>query len=135
MKKLIALILVLITITSLSACETTDEPTSDSGFVISTGGVSANTYLLDSWKEEAADGARDYYLSFYLHSSDYYAILTSDSVQFLSDSGEYKPLVDVFEQSVVDIIEFNDYKQGTSAIALIKTKQLIDSKNLILFFQ
>lgn len=134
MKKILAIILTIVMVLSLGACSNQEENTSDSNFVVSTGGPSADTYLLSSWKEEV-DGNREYYLSFYLHSSNYYAILNADSVQFLTDEGEYKALTDAFEASTVEIIDFNEQKQGTSAIALIKTKQMVDNKKIYVLME
>lgn len=134
MKKIIAAILAIIMIFCLAACSE-PQPSTDSNFIVSVGGTSADTYVLDSWKTELEDGTREYCLSLYLHSEDYYALLNSDSIQFLTDSNEYKTLTSVFENSDVQIIDFNDEKQGTSAIALIKTKQMIDNKKVYVLME
>ena len=134
MKKVISIVLTIIIIFCLSACSQKQQST-DSNFTVSVGGVSADTYILDSWKEELSDGTREYYLSLYLYSKDYYALLDSSSIKFLNENGEYEALTDVFEGSNVNIIDFNDTKQGTSTIAIIKTKQMIDNKKIYVLME
>ena len=67
MKRIFALLLVLILIFTCAACAK-EEVKENPNFNVSVGKHSASTYLLDSWREDKEDGTRDYYLSLYLHS-------------------------------------------------------------------
>lgn len=128
MKRIFALLLVLILIFTCAACAK-EEVKENPNFNVSVGKHSASTYLLDSWREDKEDGTRDYYLSLYLHSESYYSILDESCVRYL-DGSDYKVLTDVIDNASVQIIDHNEDNVGTSAFALIKTSKMIDSKKV-----
>lgn len=129
MKKILSVImLLLLTLTLFAGCKD-DKQKSDDSFKVSKGELSADVYLLDSWKNEIGENDRDYYVSLLLYSDTYYAFLNNDCVKYMQD-GSYEKLTSVFSDSEIKILDLNSKKSGTKAVALIKTKKMIDTKKI-----
>ena len=82
-------------------------------------------YLIDQWSEDNADGEKDYYVSFYLESKDYYDVINPEDVVWL-DNG-YSPITEVYETAEIQTFErFPGATTGVASYILIKTDDLLD---------
>jgi hypothetical protein len=120
----------------LSACNNNSEQNTDPSIV--TGDVepsefSANTYLLDSWREDAEDGSRSYYITLLMYSDDYYACPTTNDVKYKTGK-EYQVLTNAIEGAEVTLYQVNtELKSGICTYAKIKTPALLDTKKLYVY--
>lgn len=89
-------------------------------------------YLIDQWSVEKENEEKDYFVSLYLESNDYYDITQPEDVLCLTDEGEYKAFADVNKTADVQI--FQRYEEeltdSVAAYILIKTDELVDLNNL-----
>jgi hypothetical protein len=90
---------------------------------------SAQTYLIDSWREDFDNGAKKYYITLAMHSNDYYALIKNDDVKYLKD-GKYEPLTEACVGSSVEVFNMNVTQSGICAYAKISTNELIDIKKI-----
>jgi hypothetical protein len=133
MKKILAILLILVMILTLMAACNNNEDGPDQVVVpgdATPAEFNASTYLIDSWREDASSGDRVYYITLFMYSKDYYACPTTEDIKYKTDDG-YVPLTESVEGTEITMYHLNaESKKGVCAYAKIATPILIDTKKI-----
>lgn len=112
----------------LSGCKEKD-PEPDP--IIATADYEIDVTMIDQWREDNGE-AREYFLSAIVYSPDTCAALDEDSVQYLTDEGEYVPVGQVYDGSTTVVNMLPDTTSETSFWILVKTDTILDSGRLFI---
>ena len=128
LKSLITLLCMALLCSGLVACgnDQKDEPKDES--VPAT--YTASMYRIDDWKVKNEDDTKDYYMTFLLHSEDYYDEPDVDDIKYLTENG-YEPISEAIEGIEIKLYTMNSTsKKGICSYLKIKTNKLIDAQKI-----
>ena len=134
MKRLIVIILSIVMIMSMvTACKNPNDKVEIVTGAATIADFDATVYLVDSWREDGEDGARDYYTTLLIYSEDFYDAPTVDDIRYETDTGseELKKVVEGAE-----IVAYNVNNQPVNGICTyvkIKTPTIIDEKKIYVY--